>query len=49
VTWTEYVICRDDGAWSWSVVNGEWTCDECGKAMTATEIKGYHKQLDVQA
>lgn len=40
--WTDYVICSNGGAQDWAVVSGVWTCKECSKAMTMTEIAAYH-------
>lgn len=49
MAWTDYVICSNDGASDWTVQDGCWTCLECGKTMTTTEVAAYHAQLDVQS
>lgn len=45
VIWNNFVICSNDAASDWAVVGGVWTCNECGKQMTVTEIARYHATL----
>lgn len=47
MSWTDCVSCSNDGASDWTVVDGVWTCNDCGKAMTVTEVAAYHAQLDI--
>jgi hypothetical protein len=45
--WTDHVVCGKCGASDWVVQFDGWTCYDCGKTMTETEVAAYHATLDV--